>query len=348
MKRKLHSLFTVCIAVCAILLASCENEIPYHQDDTEPKLTLNGFINADSLKNKLYLSLTGETRIQLVSNTVVEVRVNGELKEVLDAVREEGTQLRSVDITTRFQPGDRVRIDARTQDGTYHAWVEEVVPSPVKIDRIDTSKVIVPPKPIYFAQNNIRFNIRFKDAPGEKNYYRIVLEQRHILKGRTWAGDGAMEAENVAAEFKIFNFWPWEDIALTDGRPATSDELDSEIFERETNLYGVFDDSWFEGSEYTLNVQVYQGNISYPSDIGFSPEYLDVDVAVRLLSITEAEYYYLTTMNIIDSDILDDYISDPVKIPSNVNGGNGFVGISTETGEVIRIIKNKRIQYAGY
>lgn len=345
MRNQLHILFVCCVAACTIFISSCENEISFNQGDTSPKLTMNGFINSDSLKSKLYFSLTGGVSAQVVGSTVVEVRVNDELKETLNAVREEDTQLRSVEINSRFQPGDVVRIDARTQDGVHHAWIEETVPHPVEIEQVDTSTVVVPPKPFYFSENNTRFKVRFNDRPGEKNYYRIVLEQRHYVRGQTWTGESGTGIQAVSAVLKVFNYWPWEDIALTDGRPATSEELDAEIFERETNLYGVFDDSWFANGEYTLNVQAYLGNTSYPSNLGFNPEYLDLDVAVRLLSITAAEYYYLTTLNIIDSGILEDYISDPVKIPCNVHGGNGFVGISSERGKVIRVVENKRIQY---
>lgn len=327
-----------CIVVLGMLVQSCENEIDYNGGEMDPKLTMNAFIYADSPKNKLHLSMTGETTIQPVSNSMVEIRVNGELKETLNAIREEGTPLRSVDIATRFQPGDRVRIDAYTTDGKHYAWVEETVPHPVAIAQIDTSAVAVVPKPYYYAYKSLRVKIRFNDRVGAKDYYRIVLEQRHRVRGES-AGIPQL------AELKEYGYWPWDDMALTDGRPATPEELDADIFERVTNYYGVFDDSWFRDKEYTLNVQVPTGNTYYSQDMGFTPRYVDLDLVVRLLSITEAEFYYLTTLNMIDSDILEDYINDPVKIPSNVHGGNGFVGISSESGQTIRLIENGEIRY---
>ena len=339
MNRKYHILLIPCILLLLMLTQSCENEISYNGGEVAPKLTMNAFIYTDSLKNKLYLSMTGETTIQSVSNSVVEVRVNNELKETLNAIREEGTQLRTVDITTRFQPGDVVRIDAYTTDGEHHAWMQETVPYPVDIEQVDTSQVAVVPKPYYLTTKSLRVKVRFKDRVGEKNYYRIVLEQRHQVRGQS-AGTP------MSAELKEYSYWPWDDIALTDGRPATSEELDADIFERVTNYYGVFDDSWFRDNEYTLNVQIPTGNRYYPPNLGFNPRFVDLDLVVRLLSITETEFYYLTTMNMIDSDILDDYINDPVKIPGNVQGGNGFVGISSEKGKMIRLKDNEEIQYA--
>lgn len=320
-------------------ISACENEIPLHLGSIPPTLTMNAFIYADSLTNRLYLSLTGEIAPQPPGDVTVEVTVNGEQKEVLHAIPLPDTPLCFADITTRFRPGDVVRIDARTGDGRHHAWTEETLPHPVAIEQVDTSQVLVPPKPYYYSTHrNMRFRIRFTDPPGRKNYYRILLEQRYTVRGTT------TEGIPVSTVHKEFGYWPWEDLALTAGRPATSEELDAELFERETNLYGVFNDSWFKDNAYTLNVQVRVANRLYYPEKDFLPESLDLDVIVRLLSITESEYYYLTTMNMIDSGVLDDYISDPVKLPCNIHGGNGFVGISSENSKTIRILEGERVE----
>lgn len=328
-----------------MLVTSCENEISYDAGELTPKLTMNAFINSDSLTHQLYLSFTGKTKPQPVTHAVVEVWVNGELKETQRPVLDEQTGLSSVNMNTRFQSGDVVRMDARTDDGKHHARVEETIPHPVQIQEIETSEVVVPPKP-YYNPPRVRVKVRFNDRPGEKNYYRIVMEQRETLRGASLYG------EEQTAQLLSYSYWPWDDIALTDGRPATSEELETELFERVTNIYGVFDDSWFRDKAYELNVQVVLrewqmfSSEYYKELLGFSPRTMDVDVAVRLLSITEAEYYYLNTLNIIDSDIMEEYISDPIKIPSNVYGGNGFVGFSSENSQVIRLIENKEIEYS--
>lgn len=339
MNRKPHILLIPCILLMLLFTQSCENEIPYNGDKNAPKLTMNAFIYIDSLTNRLYLSMTGETAIQPVGSCVVEIHVNDELKETLNATRKETSQLSTVDITTRFQPGDVVRIDARTTDGTHHAWIQETVPHPVQIEQVDTIRVEVVPKPNYSTNKILRVKVHFKDRVGEKNYYRIMIAQRHQVHGQN-------SGQPKSYEFIEYGYWPWDDIALTDGRPATSEELDADFFERVTNYYGVFDDNWFRDKEYTLNVRIAVNNHHYiPSQLGFTPEYLNTDLIVHLLSITEIEFYYLTTMNMMDSDMFDDYINDPVRIPSNVKGGNGFVGISSESKKITRLVSNGKIQY---
>ena len=64
-----------------------------------------------------------------------------------------------------------------------------------------------------------------------------------------------------------------------------------------------------------------------------------MDIIVRLLSITETEYYYLKALNLADSDAYDEKINEPIKYPGNVHGGVGIVGISTETSKIIHIEK---------
>lgn len=43
------------------------------------------------------------------------------------------------------------------------------------------------------------------------------------------------------------------------------------------------------------------------------------------------EYLYLKALNIYDAVSYDDFFNLPVQFPSNVEGGTGIVGVSTET-----------------
>ena len=103
------------------------------------------------------------------------------------------------------------------------------------------------------------------------------------------------------------------------------------------NKYAIFDDSRFTDGSYTMNVY---------NDIygwGFwGQEYIWIktDVYIRILSITEKEYYYLRALNLLDSDAYDNTLSEPIAFPSNVNGGTGMVGFSTETNYMLTVKNN--------
>lgn len=339
--------YIIAISVCLLVLISCENEIPYKQNAPAPKLVVNSFINTDSLHNYVYLSLTGKNKVQEVGEAEVEVSVNGKQKEQARLL-ETTTYLKEKVylISTRFQPGDVVRIDARTADGEHHAWVEETVPHPIDILNVDTNTVFYYSGMGVYKHRQLRMEVRIKDRPGERNYYRILIEQRETIYGRVQYPNSVEWKDTIVYE-RFTDYWPWEDVVLTDGNPATSDELESELMERVKNYYGVFEDSRFMDNEYTMKVRTsLENRWYYPwEEFSFHPQKKDMHVAVRLQSITEAEFYYLSTLNVIDSDVLDEYISDPVRLPSNVHGGTGFVGFNTEKCYVFQALKDKPIEY---
>ncbi|MDL2305795.1 DUF4249 domain-containing protein [Bacteroides sp. OttesenSCG-928-D19] len=325
------------ICIWLIIIVACENEIPYKLHTVSPKLTMNAMINADSLENVLYLNFTGSASVTQVNNARVEVRINGELKETIIPVDNpsQWSDQKLVPITTRFSAGDEVRMDAYADDDKYHVWIEETIPHSIDILTVDTASV---PNPyLSSAIKQLKFKVRFKDQPGKKNYYRMVLEHRHVISGKNGLD------QDTAVHIKSYSLWPWDDVVLTDGQPATSEELDKELIERVANIYGVFDDGRFADNEYTMTVSS-NYYISYYTNL-FRPEYLNIYTAVRLLSITESQYYYLKVLNFIDSDMVDDYLNDPVKMPGNVHNGTGFVGFSTESGRVMHVVANKKMEY---
>lgn len=145
--------------------------------------------------------------------------------------------------------------------------------------------------------------------------------------------------EIVTNEWRNYNFIYREDIVLTDGQPSTDDDDENGLFDTSKNIYGVFNDSRFKNSTYTMTVHVPRYLFQ---DIDDRPHLsAKIDIIVRLVSITEMEFYYLRALNLIDSDSFDETINEPVKFPSNVNGGIGFVGVSTEVSRVIQILDEK-------
>lgn len=325
MKTYTSYLFTL----IALLSASCENELPFNIKENPPKLVMNALINADSLTNTLFLNFTGREYATHAKDATVEVRINGQLTESLRPLpsKEEGDIQCHFDMTSKFSPGDIVRIDAITDDGKYHTWAEVIVPKPLeKIEKIDT--LTVPFLRYDYTSDYLRYKITFSDLPGEKNYYRLIVDNRIAtfeLNDKT--------GEVVAKTMHNYQYIDREDIVLTDGQPSTGEDEDNSLFETVKNRYGIFDDSRFRNTSYTMTVY------SLPDrDPDINQPYPEKsEVIVRLLSITETEYYYLKALNLIDSDTYDETINEPIKYPSNVHGGIGIIGISTEVGKIIHI-----------
>lgn len=327
MKNRIYIPFILLIAL--LTTVSCENELPFNVKDNPPKLVMNALINADSLSNVLFLNFTGRNNAAHVTGATVEVYINGELSESLRPLppkQEEDMQCR-FNITGKFNPGDIVRIDARTDDGQYHAWAEVTVPQrPNEIMDIDT--MTVPLSRYNYIQNYLRYKINIKDRPNEDNYYRLIVDKQTMVKSYD-----EETSDFITQTTHHYNFISREDVVLTDGQPTTSDDEENGMFDTVNNIYGVFDDTRFKDASYIMTVY-------NQTDSEFFTEYdsdVNTDVVVRLLSITEIEYYYLKALNLIDTDAYDETIDEPIKFPGNVQGGVGIIGISTEVSKVIHI-----------
>jgi len=238
----------ILVLVIAGLVTACENNIPYKSAGVTPRLTMNGFINTDSLTNIIYLNYTGIVEPGHVDEASVEVYVNDEFKETAEEMEPKhgGDKQKRYLIRSRFKPDDKVRIEARTADGKHHAWVEETVPQPIEILDIDTADIPLRTND-YFMLKRLRVKFRFKDRPNEKNYYRVAAIKTTYIKGIIYG-------EEQTVFYSENSFWPWDDLVLTEGRPVTTDEMENELFERIQNKYGVFDDNMFKDTEYTMNL----------------------------------------------------------------------------------------------
>lgn len=323
-----------------ILLGGCENEIPFNMEANPPKLIMNALINADSTNNVLFLNLTGRNAVSDVTDADVEVRVNDVLVETPEALPayvngDIISHQKRFPITTKFNPGDRVRIDAITRDGIHHAWAEVMVPPPpLPIERVDTATVLVNEYDNYYIKR-LRYRITFSDRPGGSHYYRLILDRI----SHTYATIYSPEIKDTVIVSRNFRMLTREDVVLTDGHPSMTGN-DNEMFEQAENIYGVFDNSRFAGQSYTMTVYPPAYDpwpaLNVPHDITRKV----TECYVRLLSINETDFRYYKALNLIDSDVYDELIMEPIVFASNVHGGLGIISISTETSVKITELVN--------
>lgn len=310
-------------ALLVTLLCGCNNEIPFNLKENPPKLIMNALISSDSKKNTLHLSLTGQVHTTAVTDATVEVRINGQLTETVYARPASGTDKspNQYIITSTFKPSDVVRIDAMTADGQHHAWAEDIVPQPIEpIEKVDTATKHV--TNYNYMQKLMQYKIKFRDRPNERNYYRLQVEEYTVEQRKT------EEGKDTTVIFRTYNVVNREDVVLTDGQPTTNADTNNGLFDVAENIYNVFDDARFTDTSYTMTVYN-QSNTGYSWNLN-EVTHVKVDVIIRILSITKTEYYYLKSLNTLDSDSFDESLGEPIRFPSNVNGGTGIVGFSSE------------------
>lgn len=329
MKKILLSIIPLCL--------SCTNEITLKPGNEPSELIVNALLNSGEQENKITLAFTGYGNVTYVTDAQVNIYINNELKEKIvkpTYVKEDPASSPGDYITElRFSPGEQVRIEAWTADNKHHARSEVTVPAPVNIERIDTATSVI--NTAFESLKYIRLKITFQDDIARKNYYRIAVNRIQTVYARSKNTGRDTVVIIKTAEVLMCN----EDVVLTDGKPTPINS--DNIFDSPENRYGVFDDARING-KYTMSVstqyypyrqEIYYGSPENLKDI----RNVDMIFNVSLYGISEGEYFYLKALNFIDSDMYDSPFTEPVKLPCNISGGTGVVGISTQDSRTLTL-----------
>ena len=320
MKQFKPGILIALIAILGVIRASCKNEIDLNRKYLKRILALNGYINVDSAENVLSVSWTDELQPILITDATMKITVNGQLRQTLTGSNDISKVYR---INTPFAPGDRVRIDVVTADGSGHAYVEETVPLPIeKIDELKVEEV----KQVSYYDNRgekaksdmYKISVRFRDNP-QTDFYRLTTT---IFQTRR------NSSLNTLEYFKPISFQGFiatGDPVMMEGKPITqsSDEaMNAANGGSVVNRYAVFNDLMMGGRDCNISA----------------------DLRVTVCSFSEAAYYYLKSLNLRESEYYDDYkdLTGPIKLPSNVRGGTGIVGLYTSRSLPVKVFGSDR------
>lgn len=351
---KLHLIIYIAIALASF--ASCENEIPYHPGAKEPQLIMNALLDAGETENYVYLHLSRGYSFEQFGEATLTLSVNGQAetveaispeeyyKNVKDKFDEElfkqiveNMRFKPFRLTTDLHPGDHIRLEATGENGKYRASAEVTVPQPIESLHVDTCTTYL------YEYNRAypyrQYKVTLQDRPGEKNHYRLDIWNDLTFRCQWYdyqeSGDRVLidTLVTINREKEIINR---EDVILTDGHPGTYDDEDNELFPTISNKYNIFTDNTFRNSQATLLVYTPLYRDKRPS-IACRYLYRKQTITVRLLSLTEAEYRYLKALNCLEDGDYDETLMEPVCLPSNVEGGLGFVGACSEAKVTIEI-----------
>lgn len=318
----------------ALWLAGCENEIPYNPGNQKPLLVMNALLNAGQADNHVYLHLSEGYKIKRVEQATLSLYVNGQLTEEPQPLESSQTGRMAFRLGTVFHPGDHLRLQATAEGEKYRAEAEVTVPQPVKDIQVDTCTT----KIIRFGSmtDYHRILVTLSDLPDEKNYYRLEVLNNYFVQiappptHPDEYGNSEYGNEGTSFYYTDRELINREDIILTDGHISHSDkDEENELFPSIKNKYNVFTDNQFANSTATLKVYTRLNPFQMNASPGMLPSLLSIDV--RLFSLDREEYLYFKGLNTIDDENYDTALMEPVSLPSNVKGGLGFVGASSET-----------------
>jgi len=312
------------------LLLSCETEIPFNGTITEPVLVVNCVACTDSaLQVNISASrffLSSEVDFPAISDATVALYVNEIFRENLTPNGE--GQYQSMYIPSE---GDVVRLNV-SASGFNPVWAETAIPTAVagfQIDSTITKTDTVPlqndvsndyggvPSPAPTSESIImtysyihQYKIRFTNPAGERNYFRLVVRQMDTK-------DGIYYGNSYLNDFSDIVFGTKNETAS--GLVNTSNR----------DHYNVFSDDLIDGATHTISFS-YTQSFKLDADTTLFKDTVsnkDWSLTIDLQSISKSYYLYLLSLKALGSS--DGFMSEPVQIYTNINGGLGIFGART-------------------
>ena len=308
------------------LLVSCEKEIEFNGEQSDPKLVINSLVEpgqpvkACISKSYFFLDTPNTTTpADLVAKLYVNDNYIGEMAPCFDTVweyngLEEYYLIPNFYNDYRPQVGDIVKITASAHGFDVAEGVTSALPQnmdcPIEVEIVEWDAQYIYP---YYDGDDYEedslmditgtLNVTFvltDPNPGKRDYFRLILDQR----------DGDDDGEN----------WYFADFDYDDpifGANFSENDL-VDISDLDTRPEGVFTDMLFDGTSYRLKLKV---RFNCQVDEYYDPDFFRVMFKLEHLS---KEYYnYLNTCD--QSDEFNQFFAEPIQTYSNVTNGFGIV-----------------------
>ena len=315
--------------VLALLAGACTNDLEINFNHEPELLVMNAMLRTDESFQSVLLSLSRADEAFALKGAQVDCYVNGEL-----VAHGEGhpadyreSLVGQYTFNAEFHPGDEIRLEARKD--ALHASATVTVPQPATIVAVDTVSLARSP---YFALDvnpaALACRLHLQDFPGQPSWFRLEASIEE-----TYHPDGYSPRHKERIRFGFE-----QDPILLDGHLAQQGGNSfSELFDsmNTRNIFLTFRDTAFTDGigEPEIHIPYSELDDLYSFDPDVRKE---KDIQFHLFTITEEEYDYLA--QVAKSRATDmGVLAEPVHIPSNVEGGLGFVSVSAVSKLVLRL-----------
>ena len=326
-----HPILTAGAACC--LVFSCVNEKYIEVEEDGGKIVLNAQMTADEETHIIYLSTSHIRQVDPLEGAEVKVYVNGTF--VTDAIGYEGgTVAAKYSFQAVFRTGDVVRITARK--GDLSAEAVTTVPAPAAIVSIDTASV----RSMFQdeMEDFLQVKVRMRDVPGESTWFRVGVYRYEEGKAVYTDEDGERRETGLGELALQLPVETDSDPIINEGGGSSSGDLMS--FLSAKNRFASFSDNLFADGECVIRVNLYKSYLGDQPYFYFdgAPEY-DLIGRRRLVFALYTtgfwQYHYLKALDNLDAfDYETSFLIEPTTLPSNVEGGLGFVSVDNVTSMV--------------
>ncbi len=329
MKTNILALITI---ATAILLTSCEKEIEFNGEQSDPKLVINSLMEPEQRveayisKSYFFLDMPNTAApSDLVASLYVNDQLIGEMTPFFDTVWEMYglPDYRLIPgYYNDYQPkeGDVVKITATANSFDEAGGATSPLPKAVDcqmdyevtdwsggyVREYDYETGEYGDTLYYSVTGYIDLTLTITDPnPGKTDCFRLI-EGRHI---------SLSDDQN-----RYYISFDYDDPVFGASSFTENDFFDAS--DLDTRPEGVFTDMLFDGSSYRLKVKVYFSCDIDEEDEEFDPDYFR---ALFVLEHLSKEYYnYLNTCN--QGDVALQIYAEPIQTYSNVTNGFGIVG----------------------
>ena len=331
------------------LVVSCYEEIIIPVGDVEPVAVMNAQMNTGDTTHEIHLSASQKNRVWGLDGADVKVSVNGKTAITAVQVSDEDAawnpyyrpweQVYVFDAD--LKPGDEVRIEARKD--ALHVTATVTAPPAIDLALIDTSTV----RMSYMGETDeyLQVKVGFRDLPGD-TWYRVAacMETEYAYLEE----DGSPSPEYSGAQ----TWWmPTEtgfDPVISEGSGKTGG-MDLAALLSVEDSYNCFSDNSFRDEDCTIRplfspytVYGYYDQYAFPllddytqyetvyGTISEMPYYSHRKARLQVRTIDFTQYHYLKALQNLDTYGTEmTFLVEPTTLPSNVEGGLGFVGLET-------------------
>ncbi len=283
-------------------LQSCEKEIPFDAEVSEPKLVLNSLFTSDSVwRVHVSRSLSVLDTGQLDPVTDAMLTISDGSGNPVATLQHLGIGLYESS-TAMPSPDQSYRIDA-SAPGYEPVYAVDEIPGTVQIISLDTFYRYDPDSNL-----TIDFELTFADPTGARNFYMVDL-----LASYTY----------VFGTDTIFDSYPAY-VQCTDPNIETDNGFSGLGFENYYE-YILLKDLAFDGQNYTLRFTV--------EDL-FRDPFAESRLTLSLVTSSEAFFNYRRSYSAFRNTQGDPF-AQPVQVYSNVEGGHGiFAGGARQVWEI--------------
>ena len=324
-------------AALLLVLASCSNELEYDLSGIPDAIVLNAIWSSEDSEHIVYLSKSQAYGIAAIKDTAkMRCIVNGspvsEADSLWKVTSQDGSVSQCYRIKAQMHPGDSVRLEVSLPG--YELSAASYVPEAPTL-KVDSLCTAAEKSGIPYRTYDLRCMVQ--DTPGLQSYYRLFrpsvyveawLQRAGILIAtRFWPSGPAIDESDPI--FKNASFYFPEVLS----RDVTF------VHNGLSNSTHVFPDDSFADGSHTFSFEMNQHNfISFKDSdyIDDGPEWerktnynlLKYTMTFKVSSLNEEEYLYLLAYNAASIARVDP-LSEPVSMPSNINGGLGIFAVES-------------------